>query len=458
MNLVLLSVFGIAGMFPSENAFLPTVHERIVQELADFKERNRVTSVSFALFKGDEGGFEYASGYADVEQEIPATPDHFYTLASVTKSITAMTVLDLVRQNLLSLSDPVAKFIPRFPPDITVLDLLNHTSGLRRENETEAYLNGSSYQKVVDYLPTGRVRNKKFSYANINYAAIGTLIEHITQRPFSAVAADYFRRVTGEELYFSNHPRLDGNPLFVKNYVRRGRRHHQHNLVDFGLWEPVAFAQASPRALARFLRHHMTPEFVAQLESMAVESRSYKLDGGRVARNSYALGFRLSYIDGRLHCIYHNGFIYGVISTICYLPHKDVGMVIVSNMSTFPSQSLNLFSLHETVERVLDEDFNMRIARYVAQFGYQSGIVYYQANRNQGQLLEEVICEYGRELLHGGRRSEAMNLYRFNRVVFPDSNRMHDMMLATGEGEDPRRIEINIHSDTEEEISVGGGK
>lgn len=66
-----------------------------------------------------------AFGLANVAERIRATPETNYRLASVTKQFTAAAVLMLV-----NVDDPVSRWLPSLPPDITVRHLLTHTSGL----------------------------------------------------------------------------------------------------------------------------------------------------------------------------------------------------------------------------------------------------------------------------------------------------------------------------------------
>ncbi|MFQ5769847.1 MAG: serine hydrolase domain-containing protein, partial [bacterium] len=370
-----ITIFWTTSLFPQDPLFNKNVENRIIQELNQFQKRNKLISLSFSIFKGPHADFDYAVGYANVAKEIKATPDHIYTLASVTKTITGAVLIDLVFQNYLSLNDSACKFIHTFPEDVTVKDLLNHTSGFLREKENGKFLSPSSYRNVVDYLPI-KFKSKIHRYANINYAAVGAIIEKVTKRSFSEVVQEYFYQTTQNKIYFSNH-KFRRNALFVKNYVRRYRRQLLHKPVDFGLWEPAAFAQTSAKALAKFLRYHMTPEFIAYISSNSATVQKWT-SSGKTITECYALGFRLRYVNGELKYIYHNGFLYGVLSTLYYFPKKDIGFVALSNMSSYPKRTLTLNRIYKIVERIIDEEFNLAIANYTIEHGYEAGITYYE--------------------------------------------------------------------------------
>jgi len=73
-------------------------------------------------------------GLADLEHDVPITPDSIFEAGSVSKQFTAAAVLMLAREGKLSIDDPVRKFIPELPDygtPLTIRHMLNHTSGLR---------------------------------------------------------------------------------------------------------------------------------------------------------------------------------------------------------------------------------------------------------------------------------------------------------------------------------------
>lgn len=83
-----------------------------------------------------DGRIIYAKGYglANIEQNISITPKSAFDIGSTSKQFTAASILLLEKQGKLSLHDDVRKYIPELPDygrKITILHLLNHTSGLR---------------------------------------------------------------------------------------------------------------------------------------------------------------------------------------------------------------------------------------------------------------------------------------------------------------------------------------
>src|SRR5579872_4749926 len=86
------------------------------------------------------GKVSYAKGYglANIEEDVPITPDSVFDIGSTSKQFTAASILLLEKQGKLKLDDDIRRFVPEIPayPEpggdrVTILHLLNHTSGIR---------------------------------------------------------------------------------------------------------------------------------------------------------------------------------------------------------------------------------------------------------------------------------------------------------------------------------------
>ena len=107
---------------------------------AIFADLTKPGSPGCALGIYRDGKIVYAKGYglANVEENVPITTESIFDIASVSKQFTAASILLLERQGKLRLDDDVRKYVPDLPnyssaggQKITLLQLLNHTSGFR---------------------------------------------------------------------------------------------------------------------------------------------------------------------------------------------------------------------------------------------------------------------------------------------------------------------------------------
>jgi CubicO group peptidase (beta-lactamase class C family) len=141
---------------------------------------------------------ERAYGMADLEHDVPNTPDTIFEAGSVSKQFTAAAVLLLARDGKLSIDDPVRKYIPELPDygvPLTIRHMLTHTSGLRDWGEvagiagwartTRAHTHAHvldivSRQKALNFTP-----GTAWSYSNTGYNLAAIIVSRVSGKPFA---------------------------------------------------------------------------------------------------------------------------------------------------------------------------------------------------------------------------------------------------------------------------------
>ncbi|MBI2682087.1 MAG: DUF1343 domain-containing protein [Acidobacteriales bacterium] len=141
------------------------------------------------LLVGHKGRVVYRKAYGMRALEPAAEPmtlDTIFDVASMTKSIvTAPAVMQLLGEGKLRLYDPIAKYIPEFGKngkgEITIRQLLTHYSGLRPDLDLKDPWQGkeAAFQLIVDEKPASPP-GTGFVYSDINYAALGFLVEKLS--------------------------------------------------------------------------------------------------------------------------------------------------------------------------------------------------------------------------------------------------------------------------------------
>lgn len=156
-----------------------------------FCAANRIPGLSVAVVQ--DGQLSFARGYGSDGLGRPMSPETRLCVGSVSKSFTALAVLQLERRGLLDLDAPYARYVPWFAVDgegaerITVRHLLTHTSGLDETGDPQPELPDASLEDEVGSL--ARVRpsaapGTRFVYYNKNYRALGYLVEILGGQPF----------------------------------------------------------------------------------------------------------------------------------------------------------------------------------------------------------------------------------------------------------------------------------
>jgi D-alanyl-D-alanine carboxypeptidase len=150
-----------------------------------------------------------AAGVADSRTHRSMQADDRFRVGSITKSFVATVVLQLVGEQKLSLSDTVARFLPRLLPNgdvITVKELLQHTSGLydysMDPSVSAPYLKGNlRYRWAPKRLVKIAVKHgqlfppgARWYYSSTNYVVLGLIIEALTKH---TLASELTRRILG---------------------------------------------------------------------------------------------------------------------------------------------------------------------------------------------------------------------------------------------------------------------
>jgi CubicO group peptidase (beta-lactamase class C family) len=156
---------------------------------------------SVLVAEGGKALYEKSFGYADVEAKKLNTRDTEFQLASITKTFTAVAVLQLKEKGKLSLDDKFVKYFPDFPyPEINLRHMLSHTSGLPdlelfdkliAENPDRIYEN----KDIIPVMKKAQIPLKfqpgeKWFYCNFNFDLLALLVEKLSGRKFE----DYLKK------------------------------------------------------------------------------------------------------------------------------------------------------------------------------------------------------------------------------------------------------------------------
>jgi CubicO group peptidase (beta-lactamase class C family) len=141
--------------------------------------------------------YEKSFGYADFATRRLNTKNTLFPIASLSKTITATAILQLVQSGKISITDPIVKYLPSFPyPTIFIKHLLSHTSGLPPYNAYFDSIRQKSPNKVftnADFL-NGLITNKKpliyqpgekGNYDNINFIVLALVLEKVSGMSYS---------------------------------------------------------------------------------------------------------------------------------------------------------------------------------------------------------------------------------------------------------------------------------
>ncbi len=294
--------------------------------------------------------FEGCYGPADRSSGAPVTPATRFGLASVTKMVTAATVLGLVRQGLLDLHRPLVELLPagRRPstlhPGVTAHHLLCHTSGIadycEEDEASPGYVEdyGSLWDERPSYrmltpadflpmfgdLPPYRAPGERWQYSNAGFVLLALLVEEVAGRPFPDVVGEHVLGPAG--MHDSGFLRLDeAHPDVAVAYLPRRStedpwRSNVYRVPVVGGGDGGMLATA--RDLDRFLTAHGDGTLLGPLHGTATAPHA-DLPGTSGLRMGYGVYL---WPDGRTG---HDGGDPGVEAVVLRWPQEEANLVVL---------------------------------------------------------------------------------------------------------------------------------
>ncbi|PWT93683.1 MAG: serine hydrolase [Blastocatellia bacterium] len=293
-------------------------------------QRQHLPGLSLAVIK--EGKIIKAEGYglANVELNVPARPDTVYKIGSVSKQFIASGIMLLVDEGRINLDDKVSKYLDGTPEswkDITVRNLLTHTSGIVREAPGFDPLKVQSDADVIKTAYTSPLRfapGEKWEYCNVGYFTLAEIIhkvtgkswgEFLTERIFAPSEMKATRTTTVTELitnrasgYYWDNGKFLNAPVY---FALRPSGAFLSTVLDLAKWDAILY---SDKVLKQSLRNQMwTP---------------VKLNSG--STYPYGFGWGFDAVGGH-KLISHNGALPGFRAAFARFVDDKLSIVILTN-------------------------------------------------------------------------------------------------------------------------------
>src|SRR5213592_663891 len=203
----LTAVFGAATVGQSR----PPVRavRRVVDSLAHaYIDAERSPAVSIEILRGRDTIVRAGYGFADLEQQVGASPSTLYEIGSITKQFTAAAVMRLVEAGRIRLDDSIGAYVGDLPlawRRVSVRQLLNHTSGIpsmtdigqrwvrrwREDMPTDSLVALTAHDSMW-FAP-----GTNWRYDNTGYLLLGILLDRVTGETFPHLAEGRLARPLG---------------------------------------------------------------------------------------------------------------------------------------------------------------------------------------------------------------------------------------------------------------------
>jgi len=303
-------------------------------------QANRVPGAALVIVRGSQ--IVHARGFGDDGAGGPVTPQTGFILGSMSKSFTALAVMQLAEQGRIDLDAPVQRYLPWFrvadpaaSAAITVRHALHHTTGLATHtpHAVEDPLSIAAHVRALADVDLAHAPGAVHEYASPNYLVLGAIIEEVAGQPY----ADYVEQHIFTPLAMQ-HSFTTQEAAMPRGMARGHRYWFGFPLPMVGTHEadrlPTAALIASAEDLGHFLgmqldggryggRPLLAPESLARMHSPGVQSEGF----------GYAMGWRTGEIGGAA-AIHHGGAIAHFRGKMVLLPGAGWGVAVLANVSS----------------------------------------------------------------------------------------------------------------------------
>lgn len=166
--------------------------DELVNDLID---QRGFMSVSTGTYQKDCGMYIATAGFANKKQQRRPDNETLYRTASIAKPITAVAIMQLVERGVLDIDLPIHQYLPEFPKkdkgNITIRQLLSHTSGVRHYHSMFDGISFAHYDSLIDAIdefksdPLEFVPGTSYLYTTYGYTILGAIIEKVTGLSFA---------------------------------------------------------------------------------------------------------------------------------------------------------------------------------------------------------------------------------------------------------------------------------
>jgi CubicO group peptidase (beta-lactamase class C family) len=377
-HLTLLALLATPALAPAQSSIAPpprfTDPDRMAKlqrampavdsVMRAFAERARVPGIAYGVIVDGRLLHVAAHGLREVPSKSPVDTSTVFRIASMTKSFTALAILQLRDAGKLALDDPAEKYVPelkqlRYPtsdaPRITVRHLMSHSAGFPEDNpwgdqqleRTDAELSAM----IRSGIPFSNVPGMAYEYSNFGFAILGRIVMNVSGMPY----ATYIRNKVLLPLGMTS-------TTMQARAVPAARLAHGYRLQD-GQWlEEAALPDGSFGAMGGMLTSSAdlsrwvglmlsawpprdgAESPVLKRSSLREMQLVTRFSGGNAARNAqsgtlsytsggYAYGLRLSQNCLFNHIVAHSGGLPGFGSQMRWLPEYGVGIVALGNLT-----------------------------------------------------------------------------------------------------------------------------
>ena len=341
MKICLTSLMVLCALLASAQNNQPQIEKSIDSVFKNYDTKT-APGVAVLIVKDQQVIFKKGYGMANLEYDVPITPESVFDIASVSKQFTGYAISTLIQQGKLSENDDIHKYLPDVPQyaqKITIHNLIHHTSGIRdwpmtlnlagwRGDEDylfEDIMRMVKHQKDLDFEP-----GSKFSYSNTGYNLLAEIVGKVSGKPFPQwVKENIFTPLNmNSSIVMDNHQKVVKH--LATSYYGNGDNAGKINdaLIAYGSSSIYTSTEDLSKWVIFFQKgiESKDPVIERMLQTDVLTTR---------AKNTYAYGLFIDDTDHGLRSISHDGGWAGYRTLIKNYPDEKFSIILLSNADDF---------------------------------------------------------------------------------------------------------------------------
>jgi CubicO group peptidase (beta-lactamase class C family) len=354
--LLALLLIGTATQSPAQESKLaPEKRTQIEDSVSKFMATSGAPGVSVAVVLSGEHVWSEGFGLADLENNVPVTPQTLFRLASVSKSMTATAAMHLWEQGRLDLEAPIQKYCPAFPKKewpISTRQLLGHLGGIRHyRSDSAADVEVNNTRHFDDPIAGGiqffandplvEKPGTKFHYSTQGFTLIGCAIEGASAEKYIA----YMRENVFQPANMM-HTQWDDRFVLIPHRTRfysksKAGAVENAEFLDASYKIPGGGWLSSADDMANFEVAILADRLVKRTtrDAMWTPQQPSTPQVGEEGHNRYALGWGTGNSAG-VPDVGHGGGQQGTSTAIMLAPEQRIGVVVLANMDGVDASGL----------------------------------------------------------------------------------------------------------------------
>jgi CubicO group peptidase (beta-lactamase class C family) len=408
-----------------------------------FQDRYHSPSLVLIIVHKGKVIFSDASGYADLENKVPASVDTKFQIQSITKMFTATLAMNLWEKGVIKLDDDVRKFVPEYsvkdpegkPGKTTFLELATHNAGLPRNSQADiefakqadtwmltnkemAYIKAPS---MVEFIKSLGLASREYpeyefksqdtrQYSNMGYALLGLGLGRAAKIGYQgAVLNRIFRPLHLNNTGFGTVSNQDNVLATGYSYSNKEQKFIKTPDYYANAMAPAGGIYSTATDLAKFI----SAQFNA--ENGVLSEKSIRM------MQSLGIGWQRSY-----PYVKHEGAMLGARTEIVIHPKLELGWAVLTNVTDFDFTRINDYVSSLVLPLFAEKpvsDLNQYVGTYSLVGGADSIKLYLKDGKLYSTYLEHVLPL--QPLIFSGNnslKSSGLNGHEINYNFITDEN------------------------------------